>query len=102
MILSKISLFIIIFELCFLNVASLQYLTKRLNEWTFLTTHNSHVNWDDSSVVTQLTNQDVNIDKQLEFGVRGFMFDIDWKTCSSIESFFKNCKCEGTIKLILI
>jgi hypothetical protein len=85
--------FKLLFKISLLN--GLDYGNKRLNEWTFLTAHNSHVNWDDSSVMNQLNNQNFGIDKQLEYGVRGFMFDIDWKTCSSLESFFKNCKCEG-------
>lgn len=77
------------------NAYETSYFNRRLNEWTFLTAHNSHVNWEDSGVMSQLTNQNFGIDKQLEYGVRGFMFDIDLKSCSSIETFFKNCKCEG-------
>jgi len=64
----KFCFMLILFE-TIQSVNITEYGNKRLNEWTFLTTHNSHVNWDDSSVVSQLSNQDVGIQKQLEYGI---------------------------------
>jgi hypothetical protein len=75
---------------------SSKYGEKRFHEWTWLTAHNSHINWEDNSVIYYATNQKIGIDKQLKSGVRGFMFDICfWKSCSQFEKFFKTCKCEG-------
>jgi hypothetical protein len=71
------------------------YSNKRFNEWTFVTAHNSNLNWEDSRVLPELANQNVGIDKQLSYGVRGFMFDIDWKVCSVLERIFNSCTCEG-------
>lgn len=51
-----------------------KYGNKKLNEWTFLTTHNSLMNWDDNSVIIHATNQNMSIANQLKYGVRGFMF----------------------------
>lgn len=76
------------------------YSEKRFNEWTWLTAHNSHLNWHDSSVLYMARNQELSIDDQLRYGVRGFMFDIDIKTCSSLSILLGTCSCEGTyIKL---
>ena len=50
-----------------------KYGNKKLNEWTFLTTHNSLMNWDDSSVIVHASNQNASIVNQLKYGVRGFM-----------------------------
>ena len=72
-----------------------QYGNKRFNEWTWLTAHNSHLNWHDSSVIGMASNQEMSIEIQLKNGVRGFMFDIDLKTCSSVEIWFSSCQCEG-------
>jgi hypothetical protein len=83
-----------VFSLIEASLAS-KYGNKSLDEWTFLTAHNSHVNWPDSKILDALTNQNHGIDTQLEYGVRGFMFDIDWKQCSSFEQFFGACKCKG-------
>ena len=71
------------------------YSNKRLNEWTVITAHNANLNWEDSKVLPNLANQKFSIDKQISFGVRGFMVDIDWKVCSAFEKFFKSCSCEG-------
>jgi hypothetical protein len=83
-----------VFSLIQASLAS-KYGNKSLDEWTFLTAHNSHVNWPDSKILDALTNQNHGIDTQLEYGVRGFMFDIDWKQCSPFEQFFGACKCKG-------
>ena len=77
------------------HVMGTNYLNKTFDEWTWLVAHNSHVNWYDSRVLDAFTNQNEGIEKQLEMGVRGFMFDIDWRTCTGVEKFFKTCKCEG-------
>lgn len=71
------------------------YSNKRFNEWTWLTAHNSHLNWHDSSVVYMARNQELSIDDQLRYGVRGFMFDIDLKTCSALSNLLGTCSCEG-------
>lgn len=73
------------------------YSNKRFNEWSWLTAHNSHLNWQDSSVVYMARNQELSIDEQLQFGVRGFMFDIDEKTCSTMDNLFGTCTCEGNM-----
>lgn len=71
------------------------YSTKRFDEWTWLTSHNSHLNWHDSSVMYLLSNQNLSIDEQLAHGVRGFMFDIDYIKCSYLDQLFSTCNCEG-------
>ena len=78
------------------NLQSLNtYSNKRFNEWTFVTAHNANLNWEDSRVLPELANQNVGIDNQLNYGVRGFMLDIDWKVCSVFEKIFNSCSCEG-------
>lgn len=72
-----------------------KYGNKTFDEWTWLTAHNAHVNWEDSQTLDAFTNQNFGISKQLDEGVRGFMFDIDWKNCSNVENFFGSCKCSG-------
>jgi chitinase len=47
---------------------------KRLDEVTFLTAHNAHVNNGDSTWV--VANQQPSIRKQLEYGVRGLQLDL--------------------------
>jgi hypothetical protein len=75
-----------------------KYGEKRFNEWTWLTAHNAHLNWHDSSVIDYASNQNMSIDKQLQHGVRAFMLDISYKTCSSMETWFNTCPCEGSKK----
>jgi hypothetical protein len=82
-------------KLCASTLNEAKYGQKKLNEWTFLIAHNSHLNWHDSKVLDYASNQELSIDKQLQHGVRGFMFDIDYKICSTIEKLFGTCKCEG-------
>jgi hypothetical protein len=74
---------------------SSKYGNKRFNEWTWLTSHNSHLNEDDNSVVILAANQFISIDRQLEYGVRAFMLDIDLKVCNDLEKLFDMCRCEG-------
>lgn len=71
------------------------YLDKKFNEWTWLTSHNSHLNWVDSSVIYFASNQNLSLDDQLKFGVRGFMVDVDYKNCSYLEKILNSCNCEG-------
>ena len=71
------------------------YLNSYFNEWTWLTSHNSHLNWHDNSVIYLASNQNLSIDQQLKYGVRGFMLDIDYKKCNDLERLFGSCKCEG-------
>lgn len=71
------------------------YLNSTLNEWTWLTAHNSHLNSYDNSVIDLASNQNLSIDEQLKNGVRGFMFDIDFLKCSFKSSLIAPCKCEG-------
>lgn len=71
------------------------YSNKRLNEWTWLTAHNAHLNWHDSGVIYMASNQNLSVDQQLRYGVRGFMFDVDFKTCSDLEHMLNVCSCEG-------
>ena len=74
-----------------------KYGSKRLNEFTWLVAHNAHLNWHDSSVIEFASNQALSLDKQLKHGVRGFMFDIDMKTCSSLDKWLGTCQCEGIL-----
>ena len=74
---------------------SYKYGNKTFDEWTWLTAHNSHINEKDSGVLYYLVNQEFDLEKQLEIGVRGFMFDLYLKKCSVLETFFKTCNCEG-------
>lgn len=71
------------------------YYKRRLNEWTWLTSHNSHLNWADNGVIYLASNQNLSIDQQLNAGVRGFMFDIDLKSCTGFEKLLDTCGCEG-------
>jgi hypothetical protein len=75
--------------------ASLKYSNRRFNEWTWLVSHNSPLNWIDNNVIHYASNQNLSIDQQLRDGVRGFMLDIDLKKCSDFEKLFNNCNCEG-------
>ena len=88
-------IFVAIFICVLLSVHASKYSDKRLNEWTWVTAHNANLNWEDSRVLFELANQRVGIDKQLKYGVRGFMFDIDWKVCSVFEKLLNTCSCEG-------
>lgn len=72
-----------------------KYLDKKFNQVTWLTAHNSHLNWIDNSVIEFASNQNLSIDQQLASGVRGFMFDIDYSECSDFQTFFGTCKCQG-------
>lgn len=92
-------LFVTVFILSNFCSSTKKYGNKTFDEWTWLTAHNAHVNWEDSETLEAFTNQNFGIAKQLEVGVRGFMFDIDWKSCSSFEKFFGSCKCSGMILL---
>lgn len=71
------------------------YLNRTFNEWTWLTSHNSHLNWFDNSVIQLASNQNLSLDEQLNNGVRGFMFDVDFLKCSNLQSIFGSCSCEG-------
>ncbi|CAF0951078.1 unnamed protein product [Brachionus calyciflorus] len=71
------------------------YLNKSLNEITWLTAHNSHLNVFDNVVLEIASNQNLSLDKQLYYGVRGFMLDIDLLQCSKLRSLFGSCSCEG-------
>ena len=72
------------------------YTSRRFNEWTWLASHNSHLNWDDNGVISLASNQNMSIDMQLRHGVRAFMLDIDVKArCTSMERLFATCNCEG-------
>jgi hypothetical protein len=75
--------------------AYLKYSNRRFNEWTWLVSHNSPLNWVDNNVIHYASNQNSSIDQQLKDGVRGFMLDIDLKQCSDFEKMFSNCNCEG-------
>lgn len=72
-----------------------RYLDKKFNQITWLTAHNSHLNWIDNSVIELASNQNLSIDQQLANGVRAFMFDIDYSECSGFQSFLGTCKCQG-------
>lgn len=72
-----------------------KYGEKRFNEWTWLMAHNAHLNWHDSSVIDYASNQNMSLDEQLTHGVRGFMLDIDVKTCHDLDYWFSTCYCEG-------
>lgn len=72
-----------------------KYGNKTFDEWTWLTAHNAHINWEDSRILEAFTNQYYSVERQLDYGVRGFMFDIDWKSCSGFEAFFGSCRCTG-------
>jgi len=74
---------------------SVEYSNARFNEWTWLTAHNANNNPSDSGVISGVANQIFGIDTQLKYGVRGFMFDIAWKSCSFLEKLFQTCKCQG-------
>lgn len=74
-----------------------KYGEKRFDEWTWLTAHNSHLNWPDSSVIYVASNQNLSIDEQLKYGVRGFMFDVDYHKCSHLSSLLNSCSCEGKL-----
>ncbi len=76
-------------------VCSNKYGNKTFDQWTWLTAHNAHINWDDSRILEAFTNQYYSVERQLDYGVRGFMFDIDWKDCSGFEAFFGSCRCTG-------
>jgi hypothetical protein len=76
------------------------YFDKKFNELTWLTSHNSHLNWKDSSVLEFASNQNLSIDDQLLVGVRGFMFDIDYKSCSYVEKLLDMCHCEGSFYIL--
>lgn len=56
------------------KLSTSNYGNKRLNEWTFLTSHNSQLNWADNSVIYPASNQNLSLNDQLKYGVRGFMF----------------------------
>lgn len=88
--------FVKLILIAFLCVAaSSKYENKTFNDWTWIVAHNANVNWDDSGVIIELSNQKYGIDKLLRYGVRGFMFDIDVKKCNELEKAFQLCKCEG-------
>ncbi len=99
---ASIRIFYLYLSLVISNVLTLKYGNKTFDEWTWLTAHNSHVNWEDSGTIDALVNQNLNIEKQLEYGVRGFLFDIDWKNCSNIEKIFGTCICEGINSILII
>ena len=75
--------------------AFLKYSNRRFNEWSWLVSHNSPLNWIDNNVIHYASNQNSSIDQQLKDGVRGFMLDIDLKKCTDFEKLFGNCNCEG-------